>query len=91
MSNKQLRIVFMGTPDFAVPALQALIDGSDNVITVICQPDKKSGRGRKLSSPPTKILATEHNIPVLQPTSIRTEAFLDQIKALEPDLIIVAA
>jgi len=91
MSNKQLRIVFMGTPDFAVPALQALIDGPDNVITVICQPDKKSGRGRKLSSPPTKILATEQNIPVLQPTAIRTEAFLDQIKALEPDLIIVAA
>ena len=91
MSNKQLRIIFMGTPDFAVPTLQALINGPDNVITVICQPDKKSGRGRKLSSPPTKILATKQNIPVLQPTSIRTEDFLNQIKELKPDLIIVAA
>lgn len=91
MSNKRYRIIFMGTPDFAVPALQALINGPDDIITVICQPDKQSGRGRKLTSPPTKILAMEQNIPVLQPTSIRTEAFLEQIKALEPDLIIVAA
>ena len=81
----------MGTPDFAVPALQALIEGPDEVIAVICQPDKKKGRGRKLSAPPTKVLAQEHNIPVLQPTTIRTEPFLDQIKELQPDLIIVAA
>lgn len=81
----------MGTPDFAVPTLQALLDGPDDVITVICQPDKKKGRGRKLAAPPTKILAQEHDIPVLQPTSIRTDAFLDQIRELQPDLIIVAA
>ena len=67
----------MGTPDFAVPSLQALIDGPDEVISVICQPDKKSGRGRKLTSPPTKILAAEYNIPVVQPDSIRTDSFLD--------------
>lgn len=91
MSSKPLRIIFMGTPDFAVPSLQALIDGNEKVITVICQPDKKSGRGRKLSSPPTKTLATKHNIPVLQPQSIRSESFFDEIKALEPELIIVAA
>ena len=91
MSNTPLRIIFMGTPEFAVPSLQALIDGPDEVITVICQPDKKSGRGRKLTAPPTKNLAIEHSIPVLQPKSIRTEAFLDDIKALAPDLIIVAA
>lgn len=91
MSEKKYRILFMGTPDFAVPPLQALIDGPDEVITVICQPDKQSGRGRKLTAPPTKILAAEHGIPVLQPQSIRTESFLEQIKTLAPDLIIVAA
>lgn len=91
MSEKKYRILFMGTPDFAVPSLQALIDGPDKVITVICQPDKQSGRGRKLTAPPTKTLAAEHGIPVLQPQSIRTESFLEQIKTLAPDLIIVAA
>lgn len=91
MSAKKYRIIFMGTPDFAVPSLQALIDGPDEVIAVICQPDKQSGRGRKLTAPPTKILAAEHGIPVLQPQSIRTESFLEQIKTLAPDLIIVAA
>lgn len=91
MSEKKYRILFMGTPDFAVPPLQALIDGPDKVITVICQPDKQSGRGRKLTAPPAKILAAEHGIPVLQPQSIRTESFLEQIKTLAPDLIIVAA
>ena len=91
MTIKKYRIIFMGTPDFAVHPLKALIDGPDEVITVICQPDKKSGRGRKLTSPPSKILATEHTIPVLQPVSIRTDSFLDQIKALKPDLIVVAA
>ena len=91
MIERQLRIIFMGTPDFAVPSLQALIDGPDEVITVICQPDKKSGRGRKFTSPATKILAAEHEIPVLQPQSIRTDSFLSQINKLAPDLIVVAA
>lgn len=91
MSATKYRIIFMGTPEFAVPSLQALIDGPDKVITVVCQPDKQSGRGRKLTSPPTKILAAEQNIPVLQPQSIRTETFLEQVRELAPDLIIVAA
>lgn len=86
-----LRILFMGTPDFAVPALQALLDGPDTVIGVVCQPDRKKGRGKKLQAPPVKVLAQEAGLPVLQPTSIRTDAFLDEISTLQPDLIVVAA
>ena len=86
-----LRILFMGTPDFAVPALQALLDGPDTVIGVVCQPDRKKGRGKKLQAPPVKVLAQEAGLPVLQPTSIRTDAFLDEISNLRPDLVVVAA
>lgn len=91
MIDRPLRIVFMGTPEFGVPPLQKLMDGPDEVVTVVCQPDKKRGRGRKLSPPPTKIAAMEQDIPVLQPSSIRTDAFLNEIQSLQPDLIIVAA
>lgn len=89
--NNPLRIIFMGTPDFAVPTLQALLDSPDEVVTVICQPDRKKGRGKKLSPPPVKVLAEQAGIPVLQPTNIRTEDFLETIRALQPDLIIVTA
>lgn len=91
MIDKPLRIIFMGTPDFAIPPLRELIASPDEVITVVCQPDKKKGRGRKLSPPPVKILARQHDIPVLQPASIRKESFFEEIKALAPDLIVVAA
>ena len=91
MTSGPLRIIFMGTPEFAVPSLQALLDGPDLVVAVICQPDKKSGRGRKLASPPVKTLAEAHDIPVLQPPSIRTDSFLDLIRVHKPDLIAVAA
>lgn len=91
MTSKPLRIIFMGTPDFAVPSLQTLIDGPEDVVAVVCQPDKKSGRGRKITAPPTKVLAEANGISVLQPKSIRTDTFLDQIKELAPDLIVVAA
>ncbi len=88
---KPLRIVFMGTPDFAVPVLNALIDGPDRVIGVVCQPDRKRGRGKKLMPPPTKVIAQAAGIPVLQPTSIRTDDFLEEVGALAPDVIVVAA
>jgi len=88
---KPLRIVFMGTPDFAVPSLQALLEGPDTVVAVVCQPDKKRGRGRKLQAPPVKVLAQEAGVPVLQPTTIRSEAFLEEFRALRPDLAVVAA
>ena len=86
-----LRIIFMGTPDFAVSTLQALLSGPDQVVCVICQPDRKKGRGKKLSPPPVKVLAEQAGITVLQPDSVRTDAFLDQVRALEPDLIVVTA
>ncbi|MHB1348911.1 MAG: methionyl-tRNA formyltransferase [Desulfobulbaceae bacterium] len=86
-----LRILFMGTPEFAVPALQALLKGPDQMVAVVCQPDKESGRGRKLQAPPTKITAAAAGIPVLQPKSVRSQPFLDQIAALHLDLIVVAA
>ena len=88
---KPLRILFMGTPDFAVPVLQALLDGPDTVIGAVCQPDRKKGRGKKLQAPPVKVLADDAGIRVLQPTSIRTDGFLDEISKLQPDLIVVAA
>jgi methionyl-tRNA formyltransferase len=89
--SKPLRIIFMGTPDFSVPSLQGLIKSPDQVVTVICQPDRKKGRGKKLSPPPVKVVAEQAGIPVLQPTAIRTEEFLDTIEALQPDLIVVTA
>ncbi len=88
---KTLRVVFMGTPDFAVPVLQALLNGPDDVVAVVCQPDKPKGRGKKLSPPPVKVLAIKHQLPVLQPKSVRTDEFLDEIASFAPDLIIVAA
>ena len=81
----------MGTPEFAVPVLQALIDNGEDVAAVVSQPDRPKGRGRKLAPTPVKILAQKANIPVLQPTKIKTESFLDQLKSFEPDVILVAA
>lgn len=81
----------MGTPEFAVPSLQALLDSNENVVAVVTQPDRPKGRGRKLTPPPVKVLAEAHNIPVLQPKKIKTDEFLDTIREYEPDLIIVTA
>ncbi|WP_310600035.1 methionyl-tRNA formyltransferase [Desulfobulbus sp.] len=89
--SASLRIVFMGTPDFAVPALQALLDGPEEVVAVVCQPDRERGRGKKVSPPPVKVLAERHRIPVLQPESVRTASFLEEMQALAPDLLVVAA
>lgn len=81
----------MGTPEFAVPTLKALSDSEDDVVAVISQPDKHRGRGRKLAPTPTKLFAEEHGIPVLQPPKIKTQEFLNEIRGLNPDLIVVAA
>ncbi len=89
--KKPYRIVFMGTPAFAVPSLQALLDHGETVVAVVTQPDKPKGRGRKLTPPPVKELADKAAIPVLQPTKIRTAEFLDEVKAYAPDLIVVTA
>ena len=86
-----LRIVFMGTPDFAVPSLQSLVDGPEQVVAVVCQPDRQRGRGKVLSPPPVKVLAEQCGIPVLQPESVRKEPFIGQIRDLAPDLLVVVA
>jgi len=89
--NAPLRIVFMGTPDFAVPSLQSLLDGPEQVVAVVCQPDRQRGRGKVLSPPPVKVLAEQCGIPVLQPESVRKEPFIGQIRELAPDLLVVVA
>ncbi|MBU0663711.1 MAG: methionyl-tRNA formyltransferase [Proteobacteria bacterium] len=91
MADTSFRIIFMGTPDFAVPALHKLLNGPDKIVAVVTQPDRPKGRGKKLAPPPVKVAAEEAGIPILQPTKIRTEEFLNTLKSYEPDLIIVAA
>ncbi len=91
MTKKLFRIIFMGTPDFSVPALQAMIDGPDQVVAVVTQPDRPKGRGKKLTQPPVKVLAESAEIPVLQPTKIRTVEFANELRSYQPDLIVVAA
>lgn len=97
MSNLQspipspLRLVFMGTPEFAVPSLRVLLNGEDPVVGVVTQPDQPAGRGMSLHAPPIKALATSHNVPVFQPTKLRVPGVLEQLQAWQPDLIVVAA
>jgi len=91
MSTQPLRIIFMGTPDFAATTLQALIEGPDEVVAVITQPDRAKGRGKKLTPPPTKVIAEDAEIPVLQPTKIKTEEFRNGLLTYQPDLFVVAA
>ena len=90
-----MNIVFMGTPDFAVPCLKALIDSDNKVTGVFTQPDKPKGRGYKLTPPPVKVLAEENGIPVFQPNSLKkgedAENALKTLKELSPDLIVVVA
>ena len=86
-----MRIVFMGTPDFAVPSLQALLDAGHEVCAVYTQPDKPQGRKQVLTPPPVKVLAQEHHIPVYQPLSFKGADAQAQLRALEPEVIIVVA
>lgn len=86
-----MRIVFMGTPDFAVPSLQALIDAGHDVCAVYTQPDKPQGRKQILTAPPVKTLALAHNIPVFQPNTLKNEDEQARLRALAPEVIIVVA
>lgn len=86
-----LRIVYMGTPDFAVPTLEKLIEDKQNVVAVVTAPDKPSGRGLKLQASPVKEAALAHNIPVLQPEKLKEDTFVNELKALDADLFIVVA
>jgi methionyl-tRNA formyltransferase len=85
------RIAYFGTPEFAVPTLRRLIDARHRVVAVVSQPDRPRGRGHQLAPTPTKTVALEHGIEVLQPERIRDEQFLERLAALSPDLGVVAA
>ena len=86
-----MRIIFMGTPDFAVPCLKALINSDNEVVGVFTQPDKPKGRGYELTPPPVKVCAVENNIPVFQPLNMRDGYALEIINSLDADLIVVVA
>ncbi len=87
-----MNIVFMGTPDFAVPCLEKLIKSENcNVLAVFTQPDKKVGRKQLLTPPPVKVLAVQHNIPVYQPVTLKNEDAFETIIKLNPDLMVVVA
>lgn len=86
-----MKILFMGTPVFAVPSLQALIGAGHTIVGVFTQPDKPKNRGMKLQPPPVKVCAAEHHIPVYQPVKLRDGAGLEIVQSLSPDLIVVAA
>ena len=86
-----MRVVFMGTPDFAVPSLRRLIADGHEVAAVFTQPDKPKNRGMKLIPTPVKAAALEAGIPVYQPTTVRDEAVLEEIRRMEPELLAVAA
>jgi methionyl-tRNA formyltransferase len=85
-----MRIVFMGSPDFALPSLRALV-GAYDVVGVITQPDRAAGRGREVKPPPVKTLALELGLPVIQPEKLREASAMERLRAWSPDLIVVAA
>jgi methionyl-tRNA formyltransferase len=85
------RVIFMGTPAFACPTLQVLIDRPEQVVAVVTQPDRPKGRGQKLMPTPVKELALRHDIPVFQPARVRTPEFVETLRELKPDVIVVVA
>lgn len=85
-----MRIVFMGTPDFALPSLKALID-SHEVVAIYTQPDKPVGRKQILTPPCVKVMGEEYNIPVLQPNTLKDDSIIEGLKELDPEVIVVAA
>ena len=91
MRSDPLKIVFMGTPDFAVPSLQVLIKAGYHISAVVTAPDKPAGRGRKLNESPVKKFGLENNLKVLQPEKLRDENFLNELRMLSADLFIVVA
>ncbi len=91
MTGKELRIVFMGTPGFAVAGLKALVENGYNVVGVITAPDKPAGRGKKLTEPAVKKYAVEKGLKVLQPEKLKNPEFLEELKNLQADLQVVVA
>ena len=88
---KKMSILFMGTPDFAIPSLKIFLEQGLSITGVVTQPDRPKGRGRRLVPPPVKVIAEAHDLPVFQPEKIREESFLQVFRDLAPDLVVVAA
>lgn len=86
-----MKIVFMGTPDFAVPCLAEVIQRGHQVLMVVTQPDRPKGRGKKLTAPPVKELALRYNLPIIQPKKVRDPQIVEQLRVLKPDCIVVVA
>lgn len=91
MNNKALRIIYMGTPEFAVPSLEILVDNGWNVVAVVTAPDKPKGRGQKMIPSPVKESAVKLNIPVLQPTNLKSPEFLEALARFRADIQVVVA
>jgi methionyl-tRNA formyltransferase len=85
------KVIFAGTPDFALASLRALVESGRTPVAVLTQPDRPAGRGKKMTASPVKLYADAQGVPVLQPTSLRDEAAVAELKALRPDVLIVAA
>lgn len=91
MATDPLRVVFMGSPDLARPTLQRLLEGPHEVVGVFCQPDKRAGRGRKMTPPPVAMCAHEQCLTVHQPRALRKPEVIELIRGMRPDLIVVVA
>lgn len=91
IESQQLRIIFMGTPIFAVATLKKLVKENYNIVAVVTSADKPAGRGQQVQESEVKQFAKQHNIPVLQPEKLKSQEFIEQLKLLNPDLQIVVA
>ena len=91
MTKEELKIVFLGTPDFAVESLKRIVDGGYNVVGVVTMPDKPAGRGHKLYQSPVKEFAVAHGLHLMQPVKLKDPEFVDELRALDADLFVVIA
>ena len=88
---KPLRIIYMGTPAFAISPLQKILDSEHEVIAVVTAPDKKSGRGKQLTASPIKVFCTQNNLPILQPPNLKDDSFVSELKEHNADVFVVVA
>ena len=86
-----MKIVFMGTPDFALPSLKKIIESKHNLVAVVTAPDKERGRGKQVSPTPIKEYAVNNNLKVLTPVKLNDTEFIKELKIIEPDLVVVVA
>lgn len=91
MTKQDLKIVFLGTPDFAVESLRQIVDNGFNVVGVVTMPDKPAGRGHKMYQSPVKLFALEHGLHLMQPVRLKDQEFVDELRSLDADLFIVIA